>query len=369
MCGIIGAVAQRNVIPILLEGLARLEYRGYDSAGLATVNGGLRRVRSVGRVAALAEETRRQGMHGHLGIAHTRWATHGAPTETNAHPHISHDEIAVVHNGIIENHDTLRDKLRTLGYRFESETDTEVIVHLVHFHYQQSRDLLFAVRAAVGELTGAYAIGVIARDAPHQLVAARRGSPLIVGLGIEENFIASDASALLPVTQRMIYLEEGDIADLGLLRVRIIDGAGREVTRQVHVSELSADMAELGPYRHFMQKEIHEQPRALADTLQNALLPGGLRPELFGQEAAGILGRIKAVTILACGTSYHAGRVAGYWLESIAGVPANVEIASEYRYRDTIPNPEALVVTISQSGETADTLAALGAAPKSSATN
>ncbi|KAB2310992.1 glutamine--fructose-6-phosphate transaminase (isomerizing) [Betaproteobacteria bacterium SCN2] len=359
MCGIVGAVAQRNVIPILLEGLRRLEYRGYDSAGLVTINGGLRRVRSVGRVAALAEETRKQGVHGHLGIAHTRWATHGAPTEANAHPHISHDEIAVVHNGIIENHEALREKLKGLGYRFESETDTEVIVHLVHHHYRQSRDLLDAVKAAVRELRGAYAIGVIAKDAPNQLVCARKGSPLIIGLGIEENFIASDASALLPVTQRMIYLEEGDVADIGLLSVHVFDDNGKAVEREVHVSELSADMAELGPYRHYMQKEIHEQPRALADTLQNALLPGGLTPALFGIEAEAVLARVKAVTILACGTSYHAGRVAGYWLESIAGMPANVEIASEYRYRDTIPNPEALVVTISQSGETADTLAAL----------
>ncbi len=359
MCGIVGAVAQRNVIPILLEGLHRLEYRGYDSAGLVTANGGLKRVRSVGRVAALAEESRKQGVHGHLGIAHTRWATHGAPTEANAHPHISHGEIAVVHNGIIENHEPLREKLKGLGYRFDSETDTEVIVHLVHQHYQRSRDLLEAVKTAVSELRGAYAIGVIAKDAPNQLVCARKGSPLIIGLGIEENFIASDASALLPVTQRMLYLEEGDIAELGLLRVRVFDGSGKEVEREVHVSELSADMAELGPYRHYMQKEIHEQPRALADTLQNALLPGGLAPALFGIEAAAVLARVRAVTILACGTSYHAGRVAGYWLESIAGVPATVEIASEYRYRDTIPNPEALVVTISQSGETADTLAAL----------
>ncbi len=362
MCGIVGAVAQRNVIPILLEGLHRLEYRGYDSAGLVTVNGGLKRVRSVGRVAALSEETKSQGVHGHLGIAHTRWATHGAPTEINAHPHVSHDEIAVVHNGIIENHESLREKLKGLGYRFESETDTEVIVHLVHLHYRQKRDLLDAVKATVSELRGAYAIGVIARDAPNQLVCARKGSPLIIGLGLEENFIASDASALLPVTQRMIYLEEGDIADLGLLKVSVFNSAGEEVEREAHVSELSADMAELGPYRHYMQKEIHEQPRALADTLQNALLPGGLKPELFGAEAANILSKIKAVTILACGTSYHAGRVAGYWLESIAGMPTNVEIASEYRYRDTIPNPDALVVTISQSGETADTLAALNQA-------
>lgn len=359
MCGIVGAVAQRNVVPILLEGLRRLEYRGYDSAGLVTVNGGLKRVRSVGRVASLAEDTKAQGIHGHLGIAHTRWATHGAPTEFNAHPHMSRNEVAVVHNGIIENHEALREKLRGLGYSFESETDTEVIVHLVHHYYYQNRNLLEAVRKAVAELHGAYAIGVIAKDSPHQLVCARKGSPLIIGLGIEEHFIASDASALLPVTQRLIYLEDGDIADLGLLRAGIYNREGQEITRTVHVSELTADMAELGHYRHYMQKEIHEQPRALTDTLQTAVMGATLTPALFGPEAEAMLSKVKAVTILACGTSYHAGRVAGYWLESIAGIPANVEIASEYRYRDTIPNPDALIVTISQSGETADTLAAL----------
>ena len=359
MCGIVGAVAQRNVVPILLEGLRRLEYRGYDSAGLVTVNGGLKRVRSVGRVASLSEDTRAQGVHGHLGIAHTRWATHGAPTESNAHPHLSRDEVAVVHNGIIENHEELREKLKGLGYHFESETDTEVIVHLVHHHYYQNRNLLDAVRQTVAELQGAYAIGVIAKDSPHQLVCARKGSPLIIGMGIEEHFIASDASALLPVTQRLIYLEDGDIADLGLLHANIYNRKGEEITRDVHVSELTADMAELGHYRHFMQKEIHEQPRALTDTLQTAVMGATLSPALFGPEAEATLSRVKAVTILACGTSYHAGRVAGYWLESIAGIPANVEIASEYRYRDTIPNPDALIVTISQSGETADTLAAL----------
>ncbi len=359
MCGIVGAVAQRNVVPILLEGLRRLEYRGYDSAGLVTVNGGLKRVRSVGRVASLSEDTRAQGVHGHLGIAHTRWATHGAPTESNAHPHLSRDEVAVVHNGIIENHEELREKLKGLGYHFESETDTEVIVHLVHHYYYQSRNLLDAVRQTVAELQGAYAIGVIAKDSPHQLVCARKGSPLIIGMGIEEHFIASDASALLPVTQRLIYLEDGDIADLGLLHANIYNRKGEEITRDVHVSELTADMAELGHYRHFMQKEIHEQPRALTDTLQTAVMGATLSPALFGPEAEATLSRVKAVTILACGTSYHAGRVAGYWLESIAGIPANVEIASEYRYRDTIPNPDALIVTISQSGETADTLAAL----------
>jgi glucosamine--fructose-6-phosphate aminotransferase (isomerizing) len=272
---------------------------------------------------------------------------------------MSRDEVAVVHNGIIENHEELREKLKGLGYHFESETDTEVIVHLVHHHYYQNRNLLDAVRQTVAELQGAYAIGVIAKDSPHQLVCARKGSPLIIGMGIEEHFIASDASALLPVTQRLIYLEDGDIADLGLLHASIYNRKGEEITRAVHVSELTADMAELGHYRHYMQKEIHEQPRALTDTLQTAVMGSTLSPALFGPEAEATLSRVKAVTILACGTSYHAGRVAGYWLESIAGIPTNVEIASEYRYRDTIPNPDALIVTISQSGETADTLAAL----------
>ncbi len=358
MCGIVGAVAQRNVVPILLEGLRRLEYRGYDSAGLVTINDGLRRVRSVGRVAGLAEAAAAEHIHGELGIAHTRWATHGAPTEFNAHPHVS-DGLAVVHNGIIENHETLRARLQGLGYRFQSETDTEVIAHLIEHHYREGHDLLAATQAAVGELEGAYAIGVVHRDAPHQLVCARKGSPLLIGLGIEENFIASDASALLPVTQRMVFLEEGDVADLGLMGYAIYDRSGRRVERPVHMSELTADMAELGTYRHYMQKEIHEQPRALTDTLQAALVQGKIQPELFGPEAPALLARVKAVTFLACGTSYHAAKVASYWLEDIAGLPAQAEIASEYRYRNSVPNADTLIVTISQSGETADTLAAL----------
>jgi glucosamine--fructose-6-phosphate aminotransferase (isomerizing) len=357
MCGIVGAVAQRNVVPILLEGLRRLEYRGYDSAGLVTVADGLHRVRSVGRVAALAENARH--IQGHLGIGHTRWATHGAPTIDNAHPHVSRDSIAVVHNGIIENHEALRERLRGLGYAFTSQTDTEVIAHLVHHHYQQGRDLLAAVQAAIAELRGAYAIGVVTADTPHQLVCARRGSPLLIGLGIEENFIASDVSALLPVTQKVMYLEEGDVADLGLLSVTVYDRNGAQVDRSVHVSELSADMAELGNYRHYMQKEIHEQPRALTDTLLAAVAQDRVLPEWFGFDAAAVLGEVNAVTFLACGTSFHAARVAAYWLEEIAGIPTVAEVASEYRYRTSVPNPEALIVTISQSGETADTLAAL----------
>ncbi len=358
MCGIVGAVAQRNVVPILLEGLRRLEYRGYDSAGLVTINGGLRRVRSVGRVAGLAEACAVQQVHGHLGIAHTRWATHGAPSESNAHPHVS-GRLAVVHNGIIENHEALRTRLKAEGFVFTSETDTEVIAHLIEHYFRQSRDLLAATRAAAGELEGAYAIGVVSEDAPNRLVCARKGSPLLIGLGIEENFIASDVSALLPVTQRVMYLEEGDVADIGLLSVTVYDVAGNKVDRSVHISELSSDMAELGNYRHFMQKEIHEQPRALTDTLLTAVSQDRVQPEWFGFDAAEVLGKVNAVTFLACGTSYHAAKVATYWLEEIAGIPAYAEIASEYRYRTSVPNPDALIVTISQSGETADTLAAL----------
>ncbi|WP_018509329.1 glutamine--fructose-6-phosphate transaminase (isomerizing) [Thiobacillus thioparus] len=358
MCGIVGAVAQRNVVPILLEGLRRLEYRGYDSAGLVTINGGLKRVRSVGRVAGLAEACAAQQVYGNLGIAHTRWATHGAPSEANAHPHVS-GRLAVVHNGIIENHEALRTRLKAEGFVFTSETDTEVIAHLIEHYFRQSKDLLAATRTTVAELEGAYAIGVVSEDAPNRLVCARKGSPLLIGLGIEENFIASDVSALLPVTQRVMYLEEGDVADIGLLAVTVYDAAGRKADRSIHVSELSADMAELGNYRHFMQKEIHEQPRALTDTLLTAVAQDRVQPEWFGFDAADVLGQVNSVTFLACGTSYHAAKVATYWLEEIAGIPAYAEIASEYRYRTSVPNPDALIVTISQSGETADTLAAL----------
>ena len=359
MCGIIGAVAQRNVVPILLEGLRRLEYRGYDSAGLAVVAGGLARVRSVGRVAELAAEVRRCGTHGHLGIAHTRWATHGAPTENNAHPHVSGDALAVVHNGIIENHEVLRDRLKGLGYRFDSDTDTEIIVHLIHHYYQHGKDLLAATRQAIAEMKGAYAIGVVCSDMPNRMVCARKGSPLLLGLGIEENFIASDIAALLPVTQKVVYLEEGDVADIGLLDYRILDAQGNTVERPARISELTADTAELGQYRHFMQKEIHEQPRALADTLEGALAQENLSPAVFGADAQRVLGTVDRVNIIACGTSYHAAQVARYWLEGIAGIPCTAEVASEYRYRDSVPHPSGLIVAISQSGETADTLAAL----------
>lgn len=357
MCGIVGAIAQRDVVPVLLEGLRRLEYRGYDSAGLAVVNGGLKRIRSVGRVAELSNQAQKQKVHGQLGIAHTRWATHGAPTERNAHPHVSGGTLAVVHNGIIENHEALREKLKKLGYEFTSDTDTEVIAHLIHSYCRTSKDLLQATRKAVAELNGAYAIGVVDSSDPQRLVCARKGSPLLLGLGSKENFIASDVSALLPVTQKIVYLEEGDIADIGLTGYRIIDAKGNAVERAVHVSELNPEMAELGNYRHFMEKEIHEQPRAIADTLEG--VGALLTPEIFGPGAAQALARIKSVLIIACGTSYHAGLVARYWLEGLAGIPCVVEVASEYRYRDSVPDPDALVVTISQSGETADTLAAL----------
>ena len=357
MCGIVGAIAQRDVVPVLLEGLRRLEYRGYDSAGLAVVNGGLKCIRSVGRVAELSNLAQKQKVHGQLGIAHTRWATHGAPTEKNAHPHVSGGTLAVVHNGIIENHEALRQKLKGLGYEFTSDTDTEVIAHLIHYHYRKSKDLLEATRKAVAELAGAYAVGVVDSGDPQRLVCARKGSPLLLGLGIKENFIASDVSALLPVTKKIVYLEEGDIADISLSNYRIIDTKGNAVERAVHVSELNPQMAELGNYRHFMEKEIHEQPRAIADTLEG--VGTLLAPEIFGPGAAEILVRIRSVLIIACGTSYHAGLVARYWLEGLAGIPCGVEVASEYRYRDSVPDPDALVITISQSGETADTLAAL----------
>jgi glucosamine--fructose-6-phosphate aminotransferase (isomerizing) len=358
MCGIVGAIAQRNVVPILLLGLQRLEYRGYDSAGLVVVDDNrLRRVRSTGRVAELAEKSVHTS--GHLGIAHTRWATHGEPSERNAHPHISRDLIAVAHNGIIENYEELRIRLGAQGYQFTSDTDSEVIAHLIHSHYARGNSLLVATQAALAELVGAYAIGVVAADNPSQLIGARKGSPLLLGVGEGENFIASDASALLQVTKNMVYLEEGDVVEVGLRGYRIFDAKGNMVERPLHVSELTNDSVELGEYRHYMQKEIHEQPQALANTLESVCNSQSLIPGIFGAEASAIFSDIDSILILACGTSNHAGLVARYWLEEIAGIPCNVEIASEYRYRVSVPNPKTLVVTISQSGETADTLAAL----------
>ncbi|MDO8811886.1 MAG: glutamine--fructose-6-phosphate transaminase (isomerizing) [Gallionella sp.] len=358
MCGIVGAVAQRNVVPILLEGLQRLEYRGYDSTGLVVVHDSrLERVRSTGRVVNLTEIS--AATHGLIGIAHTRWATHGVPSERNAHPHMSKNLIAVVHNGIIENYEALRTLLSAGGYEFASDTDTEVIAHLIHSHYARGNSLLVATQAALAELVGAYAIGVIAADNPDQLICARRGSPLLLGVGSGEYLVASDVSALLPVTRNVVYLEEGDVAELGRAGYRIFDAGGKIAERPVQVSELSNESVELGEYRHYMQKEIHEQPQALADTLESVCNSQSLVPGIFGAEAAVTFAGIDSILILACGTSYHAGLVARYWLEEIAGIRCSVEIASEYRYRTSVPDSKTLVVVVSQSGETADTQAAL----------
>ncbi len=357
MCGIVGAVARRNVVPILLNGLQRLEYRGYDSAGLVVVRDGkLDRVRSTGRVAELAQKS--ANTQGELGIAHTRWATHGVPSERNAHPHISRNAIAVVHNGIIENYEELRTKLTAHGYEFTSDTDTEVIAHLIHSHYAQG-NLLAATKMALSQLVGAYAIGVVAANNPHQLIAARKGSPLLLGVGESEHFVASDMSALLQVTKKVVYLEEGDLVEVNLASYRIFDALGNATERAVQVSELDNDSVELGAYQHYMQKEIHEQPQALANTLESVCNSHSLVPGIFGAEASAAFAQVESILILACGTSYHAGLVARYWLEEIAGMPCTVEISSEYRYRTSVANPKTLVVTISQSGETADTLAAL----------
>ncbi|WP_293761517.1 glutamine--fructose-6-phosphate transaminase (isomerizing) [uncultured Aquitalea sp.] len=359
MCGIVGAIAKRNVVPVLVEGLKRLEYRGYDSAGIAVLTGdAIRRVRRVGRVAEMENAAAEEGLQGLLGIGHTRWATHGGVTEFNAHPHISFDKIAVVHNGIIENHEEQRQRLKDLGYSFGSQTDTEVIAHLVHHYYQEGRSLFDAVKLATRELTGAYAIGVIALDRPDELVCARMGCPLLVGVGEGENFIASDVSAILSATRRVIFLEEGDIGLLTRDGVTLVDKHDQPVERALHLSDVSLASLELGPYSHFMQKEIHEQPKALSDTIE-AILENGFAPALFGQRADSLLPSVEGVKILACGTSYYAGLTARYWIESIAGLPCDVEIASEYRYRDAWANPRHLVVTISQSGETLDTMEAL----------
>ncbi len=360
MCGIVGAVAERNVVPILMEGLRRLEYRGYDSAGLATCSdGALKRRRRLGKVAELQQALDQDPLAGVTGIAHTRWATHGAPSEDNAHPHVSGDRIAIVHNGIIENHEQLRSELCSLGYEFLTETDTEVIVHRIDHHLTDGVDLFDAVRATVAELEGAYALVVMSRDDPGRLVLARRGCPVVVGLGIEENFVASDVAALLPVTRRFIFLEEGDIAEIRADHVRIVDAAGAKVERAVCESELAADAADKGPYRHFMLKEIHEQPRGFAQTLEERVANGRLLEAAFGPDASEIFGKVGGVHIVACGTSYHAGAVARYLIEQLCELPCHVDIASEYRYRKPVVPANTLFVTISQSGETADTLAAL----------
>ncbi len=375
MCGIVGAVSNRNIVPILVQGLQRLEYRGYDSCGVAVhASGGLTRARSTARVAELQEQVTQDKLEGHTGIAHTRWATHGAPAVHNAHPHFSHGagaadarspRVALVHNGIIENHDQLRAALQAKGYVFSSQTDTEVIAHLVDSLYEG--DLFEAVKAALPQLHGAYALAVMHKDEPQRVVGARAGSPLILGVGQDgaEHFLASDAMALAGVTDQIVYLEEGDMADLQLGRYWLMDRAGRALTaeqRPVKTVHAHSGAVELGPYRHYMQKEIFEQPRAIADTLEGV---EGIVPELFdgvgesGAAAWRVFKEIDSVLILACGTSYYSGCTAKYWLESIAKIPTQVEVASEYRYRESVPNPRTLVVTITQSGETADTLAAL----------
>ncbi|SKA04855.1 glutamine--fructose-6-phosphate transaminase (isomerizing) [Novilysobacter spongiicola] len=360
MCGIVGAIADRDVVPALIEGLKRLEYRGYDSAGIAVFDGqSMRRVRRTGRVSEMEAAAQAEGFSARLGIGHTRWATHGGVTENNAHPHVSFGELAVVHNGIIENHDEQRDRLRAAGYTFESDTDTEVIAHLVHFHQQQGLDLLAAVQTAVRELTGAYAIALVSKSEPERMIAARMGCPLLVGLGEGENFVASDVSAIIQATRRVIFLEEGDTAEVTRAGVRVFDDANAVVERDVHLSDVSLASLELGPYSHFMQKEIHEQPRAIADTIEALIDDGVFSAELFGDKAADVLAGVEGIQILACGTSYYAGLTARYWIEEIAGLPCTVEIASEYRYRTAVANPKYLIVTISQSGETLDTMEAL----------
>ncbi len=359
MCGIVGAIANRNVVPILTEGLKRLEYRGYDSAGIAVLNGSIRRVRRVGRVAEMEKAAHAENLKGIVGIAHTRWATHGGVTEPNAHPHVSMNEIAVVHNGIVENHEEQRSRLKALGYAFESQTDTEVVAHLIHYYFKASGDLFEATRRAAEDLRGAYAIGVVALADPDTMTGARMGCPLVVGLGDGENFLASDVSALIAETRRVIYLEDGDVVALNRAGVRIVDRAGKAVQRTVHLSDLTADAVDLGPYQHYMQKEIHEQPRAISDTLEGVIDAGIDIDGLYGSGAADALAQINSVLILASGTSYYAGLVARAWIESLAAIPCNVELGHEYRYRESIPNPRQLVVTISQSGETLDTMEAL----------
>jgi glucosamine--fructose-6-phosphate aminotransferase (isomerizing) len=361
MSGIVGAAAERDVTLILLEGLQRLEYRGYDSAGIALVSEGgeLQRIRTTGKIGNLRDALKATPIAGRCGIAHTRWATHGAPSDQNAHPHISRDEIALVHNGIIENCDILREQQLALGYTFDSETDTEVAGHQIHIHYKRGRDLLSAVQAAVADLSGAYALVVVAANEPDHLVAVCQGSPLVIGIGLGEHFVASDATALLPVTQRFVFLEDGDIADVRRNSLAIHDRNGTLVEREIRTMERYDDIAERGPFRHFMLKEIYEQPRAIAATLEGRINEDRVLEAAFGPKAAALFPTIKRVQIVACGTSYHAGSVARYWFEGYAGIPCEVEVASEFRYRRHAVSPDTLFVTISQSGETADTLTAL----------
>lgn len=361
MCGIIGAVSQRDISQVLLEGLRRLEYRGYDSAGIAVINkaGRLKRVRMQGKVQALADAMTETAIAGNTGIAHTRWATHGKPSELNAHPHFSHNQLALVHNGIIENHDELRHDLKQLGYEFTSETDTEVAAHLIHYHYQKNENLLKAVQEAAKTMKGAFALGVIHQQHPYELVAIRKGSPLVVGIGIGERFIASDALALRSFAQSVIYLEEGDSVWFREGDFEVFDKVGKPATRPAYLLDNNSQAVSKGTYRHFMLKEIFEQTKVLSDTLEGRINSIDVLKSSFGERAANVFGQVKHIHIIACGTSYHAGLIARYWLESLAGVSTQVEIASEYRYRDVVVNENTLFICVSQSGETADTLAAL----------
>ncbi|MDQ7914116.1 glutamine--fructose-6-phosphate transaminase (isomerizing) [Pseudomonas sp. 102515] len=367
MCGIVGAIAERNITAILVEGLKRLEYRGYDSAGLALLDaqGELQRLRRIGKVSELETALLADPLAGRLGIAHTRWATHGAPTEANAHPHFSQGDVAVVHNGIIENHDALRAQLKAQGYVFTSQTDTEVIVHLLHLKLQDSGDLTMALQLAVKELHGAYGLAAVWRQQPDRLVATRSGSPLVIGLGLGENYLASDQLALRQVTDRFVYLEEGDVAEIRLDQVKLWDVTGTPVQRETVQYHEGSEAADKGAYRHFMLKEIHEQPSVVQRTLEGRLGDGQVLPEAFGPSASALFAKVRQVQIVACGTSFHAGSVARYWIEEYVGIPCQVEVASEFRYRRVAVSPDTLFVTISQSGETADTLAALRMAKQS----
>ncbi len=363
MCGIVGAVAERNVVPILLEGLRRLEYRGYDSAGLAVLeDNGIERLRRAGKVQELADALEELPIRGSMGISHTRWATHGVPNEANAHPHMSGDDVVLVHNGIIENYESLREELKAQGFEFSSDTDTEVVAHRVSMHLKESGDFAAAVKATVAELEGAFALVVMSSKDPGKLMLARKGCPVVIGLGLDENFVASDVAALLPVTRRFMFLDEGDVALVERKSVTIWDEADKEVTREIKESELTADAAERGEFRHYMLKEIHEQPEAVARTLYERIANGKVLDAAFGPKANEVLDNTRGIHIVACGTSYHAGLVARYWVEQLCRVPCTVEIASEYRYRSPVVPDGTLFVTISQSGETADTLAALRAA-------
>ncbi len=361
MCGIVGAVAERNIVPILVEGLRRLEYRGYDSAGVAVLDqdNNIQLRRAVGKVAGLDAKIEAAPLTGKIGVAHTRWATHGGVTEANAHPHLSGDRVAVIHNGVIENFQPIKDEMLAKGYKFNSETDTEVAAHLIHDLLKQGLDLVEAVGQAAKRFEGAYALLVIDNEDPDRIVVSRVASPLVVGLGIGENYVASGVTALMPVTQRFMYLEQGDLAEIRREGVQVFDTDGNKVEREVHEIQYSADAAEKGPYRHYMLKEIFEQPSALADTLYGKVSNNRVLPDSLGPAASALLDRVENIHIIACGTSYHAGCVGKYWLESLAGVPCQVEIASEYRYRNAVVPPNTLFVTLSQSGETADTLEAL----------